>query len=102
MRAVVAVEGEHRVGVGGETTATFVQRLLKLLDDCPRGAFAERRGLRTVTAQSAPRSWTDDPIDGKVGVMLELLNGLSPGAEVKLDDKDYLILREEDILAILG
>src|SRR5205085_4505046 len=86
MRAVVAVEGEHRVGVGGETTATFVQRLLKLLDDCPRGAFAERRGLRAVTAQSAPRSWTDDPIDGKVGVMLELLNGrLSHRTESAID-----------------
>ena len=39
-------------------------------------------------------------LDVKVGV--KILFGKYSGSEVKVDDKDYLILREEDILAILG
>ena len=39
-------------------------------------------------------------LDVKVGD--KILFGKYSGAEVKVDDKDYLILREEDILAILG
>ena len=48
---------------------------------------------------------TDDdgdriPVDVKAGD--KILIGKYSGSEVKVDDKDYLILREEDILAILG
>lgn len=39
------------------------------------------------------------PLDVKAGD--KILFGKYSGAEVKLDDKDYLILREEDVLAIL-
>ncbi len=47
---------------------------------------------------------TDDgkrlALDVKVGD--KILFGKYSGSEVKVDDKDYLIMREEDILAILG
>jgi chaperonin GroES len=47
---------------------------------------------------------TDDgkrlALDVKVGD--KILFGKYSGSEVKVDDKDYLILREEDVLAILG
>jgi chaperonin GroES len=39
------------------------------------------------------------PMDVKVGD--KILFGKYSGSEVKLDDKEYLILREEDVLAIL-
>jgi chaperonin GroES len=39
------------------------------------------------------------PLDVKVGE--RILFGKYSGSEVKLDDKEYLILREDDILAIL-
>jgi len=39
-------------------------------------------------------------LDVKVGD--KILFGKYSGSEVKVDDKDYLIMREEDILAILG
>jgi chaperonin GroES len=39
------------------------------------------------------------PLDVKVGD--RILFGKYAGSEVKLDDKEYLILREEDVLAIL-
>ena len=39
-------------------------------------------------------------LDVKVGD--KILFGKYSGSEVKVDDKDYLILREEDVLAILG
>src|SRR5919106_5765678 len=39
-------------------------------------------------------------LDVKVGDAI--LFGKYSGSEVKVDDKDYLIMREEDILAILG
>ena len=39
-------------------------------------------------------------LDVKVGDTI--LFGKYSGSEVKVDDKDYLILREEDVLAILG
>ena len=39
-------------------------------------------------------------LDVKVGD--RILFGKYSGSEVKLDDKEYLILREEDVLAILG
>ena len=46
---------------------------------------------------------TDDgkklPMDVKVGD--RILFGKYSGSEVRIDDKDYLILREEDVLAIL-
>jgi chaperonin GroES len=46
---------------------------------------------------------TDDgtklPMDVKVGD--RILFGKYSGSEVKIDDKEYLILREEDVLAIL-
>jgi chaperonin GroES len=46
---------------------------------------------------------TDDgkriPLDVKVGE--RILFGKYSGSEVKLEDKDYLIMREEDVLAIL-
>ena len=46
---------------------------------------------------------TDDgkrlPLDVKAGD--KILFGKYSGSEVKLDDKEYLILREEDVLAIL-
>jgi chaperonin GroES len=46
---------------------------------------------------------TDDgkklPMDVKVGD--RILFGKYSGSEVRLDDKEYLILREEDVLAIL-
>ena len=46
---------------------------------------------------------TDDgkrlPLDVKAGD--RILFGKYSGSEVKLDDKEYLILREEDVLAIL-
>ena len=46
---------------------------------------------------------TDDgkklPLDVKAGDTI--LFGKYSGSEVKIDDKDYLILKEEDILAIL-
>ncbi len=46
---------------------------------------------------------TDDgkrlPLDVKVGD--RILFGKYSGSEVKLEDKEYLILREEDVLAIL-
>ena len=38
-------------------------------------------------------------LDVKVGH--KILFGKYSGSEVKIDDKDYLILREEDVLAIL-
>jgi len=39
------------------------------------------------------------PLDVKSGD--RILFGKYSGSEVKIDDKDYLILREEDVLAIL-
>jgi len=39
-------------------------------------------------------------LDVKVGD--KILFGKYSGSEVKVDDKDYLILREEDVLAVLG
>ncbi len=46
---------------------------------------------------------TDDgkrrPLDVKAGD--RILFGKYAGSEVKLDDKEYLILREDDVLAIL-
>jgi len=46
---------------------------------------------------------TDDgkkiPLDVKAGD--KILFGKYSGSEVKIDDKEYLILREEDVLAIL-
>jgi chaperonin GroES len=39
-------------------------------------------------------------LDVKVGD--KILFGKYSGSEVKVDDKEYLIMREEDILAILG
>jgi chaperonin GroES len=39
------------------------------------------------------------PMDVKAGD--RILFGKYSGSEVKLDDKEYLILREEDVLAIL-
>jgi chaperonin GroES len=39
------------------------------------------------------------PLDVKAGD--KILFGKYSGSEVKIDDKDYLILREEDVLAIL-
>ena len=39
------------------------------------------------------------PLDVKAGD--RILFGKYSGSEVKLDDKEYLILREEDVLAIL-
>jgi chaperonin GroES len=39
-------------------------------------------------------------LDVKVGD--RILFGKYSGSEVKVDDKEYLILREEDVLAILG
>ena len=39
------------------------------------------------------------PLDVKAGD--KILFGKYSGSDVKLDDKDYLILREEDVLAIL-
>jgi chaperonin GroES len=39
------------------------------------------------------------PLDVKTGD--KILFGKYSGSEVKLDDKEYLILREEDVLAIL-
>ena len=47
---------------------------------------------------------TDDgkrqALDVKVGD--RILFGKYSGSEVKVDDKDYLIMREEDVLAVLG
>ena len=47
---------------------------------------------------------TDDgkkiPLDVKAGD--KILFGKSSGSEVKIDDKEYLIMREEDVLAILA
>ena len=40
------------------------------------------------------------PLDVKAGD--RILFGKYSGSEVKLDDKEYLIMREEDVLAILG
>jgi chaperonin GroES len=40
------------------------------------------------------------PMDVKVGD--RILFGKYSGSEVRIDDKDYLILREEDVLAILN
>ena len=40
------------------------------------------------------------PVDVKVGD--KILFGKYSGSEVKVDDKDYLILREEDVLAVLS
>jgi len=39
------------------------------------------------------------PLDVKTGD--KILFGKYSGSEVKLDDKEYLIMREEDVLAIL-
>jgi chaperonin GroES len=39
------------------------------------------------------------PLDVKAGD--KILFGKYSGSEVKIDDKDYLILREEDVLAVL-
>ncbi len=39
------------------------------------------------------------PLDVKAGD--KILFGKFSGSEVKLDDKEYLIMREEDVLAIL-
>ena len=39
------------------------------------------------------------PLDVKAGD--KILFGKFSGSEVKIDDKEYLILREEDVLAIL-
>jgi len=39
-------------------------------------------------------------LDVKVGD--KILFGKYSGSEVKIDDKDYVIFREEDVLAILG
>ncbi len=40
------------------------------------------------------------PLDVKVGD--KILFGKYSGSEVKIDDKEYLIMREEDVLAILA
>ena len=42
---------------------------------------------------------TITPLDVKAGD--KILFGKYSGSEVKIDDKEYLILREEDVLAIL-
>ena len=42
---------------------------------------------------------TRQPLDVKAGDTI--LFGKYSGSEVKIDDKDYLILKEEDVLAIL-
>ena len=42
----------------------------------------------------------DEPITLKVGN--EVLYGQYSGTEVKIDDKDYLIMRESDIYGIIG
>ena len=42
---------------------------------------------------------TRQPLDVKAGD--RVLFGKYSGSEVKIDDKEYLILREEDVLAIL-
>jgi chaperonin GroES len=39
------------------------------------------------------------PLDVKAGN--KILFGKYSGSEVKIDDKEYLIMREEDVLAIL-
>src|SRR5262249_39677601 len=39
------------------------------------------------------------PLDGKAGDKIFVRK--YPGSEVKIDDKEFLIMREEDILAIL-
>ena len=39
-------------------------------------------------------------LDVKVGD--RILFGKYSGSEVKVDDKDYLIMREEDVLAVIG
>jgi chaperonin GroES len=39
------------------------------------------------------------PLDVKAGD--KILFGKYSGSEVKLDDEEYLILREEDVLAII-
>ena len=39
------------------------------------------------------------PLDVKIGD--KILFGKYSGSEVKIDDKEYLIMREEDVLAIL-
>ena len=40
------------------------------------------------------------PVDVKVGD--KILFGKYSGSEVQVEDKEYLILREDDILAVLG
>jgi chaperonin GroES len=40
------------------------------------------------------------PIDVKAGD--RILFGKYSGTEIKIDDQDYLIMREEEILAVLG
>ena len=40
------------------------------------------------------------PLDVKAGE--KILFGKYSGSEVKIDDKEYLIMREEDVLGIIG
>ncbi len=51
-----------------------------------------------------PGKFTDDgkraPMDVKVGD--RILIGKYSGSEIKLDDNDYVILREDEILAVVG
>ncbi len=64
---------------------------------------AKEKPMEGVVVAVGPGKMRDDgkrsPLDMKAGD--RILFGKYSGTEIKLDDKDYIILREEEILAVL-
>jgi chaperonin GroES len=65
---------------------------------------AKEKPMEGEVIAAGPGKITEDgkraPMDVKAGD--KILFGKYSGTEIKIDDKDYVIMREEEILAILG
>jgi hypothetical protein len=59
---------------GDEVAAPLVEGGLKLLHHAAVRAFAKCWRLSAVTAERRPRGWPDDPVNGELAVVLELLH----------------------------
>ncbi len=67
-----------------------------------RRNYYSRYCKRKTTAWNCSSSWSrqkDEPITVKVGDAV--LYGKYAGTEISIDNKDYLIMRESDIVAII-
>jgi hypothetical protein len=101
-RAIVAVDGEYRVGTWREVTSSLVQGDLQLFDDSSLRPFGERRRLGAIPAEGSPSGGADDAIDGQVREALKLLHGcLGHGTEVAVDLGVAQNLADETVLGPL-